>query len=239
MHIKVKPRLGKGTEKLLEKLHNFERDANPRSSPSVFENGFGSMHNRTIYEAIKYGLNHFDISKSKSFLDLGSGLGSKVIIANHIGMPAYGIEINDILHHSSKVIRGRVKKSISRKPCELIHGSYFPNNYVILRDFNASVAQEFEGDEPPSRQEFVPKGNPNDIYDANDIDLSKVGIFYRYGWGADIPSTMEMFSLFGAEDSLLISSSSHYPDRLPELLDRLNLKVHGDYTGLFFYITKT
>ncbi|MFW5847064.1 MAG: hypothetical protein ACOCUU_02790 [Nanoarchaeota archaeon] len=233
---KIQDRIDIKTRTLLRKIKDIEREINPRDCVSAFRNGYGSMPNSIIYDAINE-IKKSDI-KNKGFLDMGSGLGGKVIIANSLGLPAYGVEINGFLHYYSERVLERTQKFLSDEDCKILSGSYFPNEYIKMRESGKSLALDFEKDELLCRDEFIPVGNSRDIYEHNGIDLGKIGIFYRYGWGKDVPSTLEMFSLFSSDDAILISASSHYPDKFKELLKELKLKVHGDYTGLFYLISK-
>jgi hypothetical protein len=80
-------------------------------------------------------------------------------------------------------------------------------------------------DAVPGSRFFWPVGNETDIYKQLGISLDQVDVFYRYGWRADVPSLMEIFSLYAKDSAVLLNFSGGMPLRLEQIAEILGLKT--------------
>jgi len=196
---------------------------------SIYDTGYCPFNPLRLQEILNSLINAKRIGNGDKFLDLGSGIGLNVVIAASLGLNAYGIEINPRLAKSSQELveilkeKGLFPEGVE---CKTIYGSYFPNDYIRLREDKKSAAVEFEEDCGTLKDYFFPFGNPEDIYKIMNLDLRDVKVFYRYGWKGDVPSLWELFSLYGNKDAILINPSGGFPvSKIPRMLERFVLET--------------
>lgn len=239
-------------EKFLKKVVSLESDLQRELSRAghgvCAGTGFCPYSQMDFLEVIRSPNEKSSDSEKPIFLDLGSGLGGKVAIASHFGHRAYGIELNSVLVKmgKNKLIR-KLKRDRSLEQgsiCRIAQGSYFPQEYVDMRESGDSVAMWFEQndkgirtfDKGKTRSDlmglgkiFHPEASPEDPYTQLGIGLEDVDVFFGYLWEVQIPSVLEIFSRYAKEDAVLYFDAPVQLAKMNKLSRELGLKVNRPF----------
>lgn len=226
-----------GNDKDSDASHNSEEYRKIRST------GYYPMYSGNILNNMNLLKTHSLIKEGDKFLDLGSGFGYAVVCAAYYGLQAQGIEINPLLAEGSNELFKYVKQEKIINPdsiCNVVEGSYFPDEYLELRNSKKSIAKKYEiklkTAEKNINHVFHPKGNDFDIYEKLGVRLNEIDLFYNYCWRDNVPSVTEIFSLYAKDDAILMIQSAGFPLKFDKLLNELNLDM-GPMKG-FNKITK-
>lgn len=180
------------------------------------------------------------------FFDMGAGMGICAIAAAHLGFNAFGIEINQTLCEcAEKMIsysreNGFIQDDVE---CKVVNGSFFPNDYVERRKRKETVVRRYENgiflygfdngeifEVPMSKieaeEKLVFRKQKIDTEDALGISLRAIDVFFSYSWGVQMPSQLEIFSLYAKKDAVFMNSPERIPKELDALLDELQLEGH-------------
>jgi len=191
-----------------------------------------------------------DLRQGSVFLDIGGGAGWPVIEAAEAGLNAYAIEINKKLVEDGKnnIKNARKNKLISPDTsCEIIEGSYFPEEYIECRKKGQTIATKYENgvftwvvcgelirgqfDDAKIKEVFYPVATSPDHYELLGIGLDDVDIFFSYTWGIELPSQLELFSKYGKKDAVMLSVAARSLIKHEDLMKDLGLKYEefADY----------
>ena len=131
------------------------------------------------------GLSTGAIKPGMTVLDMGSGSGSSAITWAYYGYNVIGIELHPELADFSKEAVEENKHLFPNSTIQIFQGSYFPKEYIELREQRKTIAQKLEkpGSWFNSPEHFHPICE-EDVYEKNGLDLKKIDIFYAYPWGA-------------------------------------------------------
>ncbi len=182
-----------------------------------------------------------EVSPTGRFLDLGAGDGKIVVDAGSLGLNSYGIEINPNLAQQweENIRSGREHgKTPDNSRCQVVLGSYYPKEYIFLREQGRTIAPRYEdglfyrsygsetvccdlGDERD--RVFHPVSSDQDPFKALGFHIEDVDLFFNYSWGIELPSVLEMFSIFGRRDSVLLNNSAGYPVEHKKMLVEMGL----------------
>lgn len=214
------------------------------------ETGYYALLPSKILNNIQALKNEGIIKEKDKFIDLGSGLGFSVVCAAYKGLDAYGIEISQMLFEGSKKLIEHLKneKIINQDAvCNFAEGSYFPNEYSKLRNEkyffkNKSIAKKYEVIPKKNKVALCTntlhtKENNFDVYEKLGVKLNEIDLFYSFCWEENVPSILEIFSLYAKDDAMMIFESAGFPKKANKLLDELNLNIVSD-TRLFNRVTK-
>jgi hypothetical protein len=177
------------------------------------------------------------------FLDLGAGKGTPMRIAASKGFRAYGIDLNEtVVDEGVEEIRvARETGEIPRDAvCELVQGSYFPKEYIALRESGKSIAVLYESgnffthfpggehlflpyDPDEKRERFHPVSSDNSPYENLGIRLQEVDLFFSYTWGPELPSQLELFSKFASPEAIFVNHWARFPENGTRLIEELGL----------------
>ena len=201
--------------------------------PIIPETGYVSMMPWQLFESLSALLKKGEISRGL-FLDLGSGLGVNIVTAAYMGFKAYGIEINEALFQGSRELISHLKsRSLLSNYCVAAYGSYFPNAYIDLRKKGESIAVKYEKSDlwlqDARRDVLFPKANKVDIYQQLGISFNDFDVFFCYNWPYQIPSILEMFSLYAKKDAVLLTQSVSGFKGFQEIIKYLGLNLEAIY----------
>lgn len=146
------------------------------------------------------------IRPGQNVIDLGSSIGISTILFDSRGYSSTGYEVSKTEFNRSIDMRHEAKKlglTKSKRSPKFVNGSYFPQEYVDLRDQNNSIAlgveERFQDSwsEVFSDLEFI-AGNltPDDLRDFD--------IFYAYPSDRHYPALLEFFALYAPDDGVFI-----------------------------------
>ena len=206
---------------------------------------------------LTYLIRSGEVLPGSTFLDLGAGEGGLVMEAVDLGLHGFGIEIHPRLVREGKIRTENERIRFSRNTrCELAEGSYYPPEYIELRDQGRAVALDYEDGifwrqhpdgttlfqhfYPTERRElFHPVVSEPNPFRVLGIGLQDIDLFFSYTWGIQLPSILELFSLYARGGSVLLNVTSTFPERHEELVKRLNLTIEDigsaqareDHTG--------
>ncbi|MFH1916084.1 MAG: hypothetical protein ABIJ21_02365 [Nanoarchaeota archaeon] len=178
-----------------------------------------SLARETFDELLANGVIH----SGMTFLDLGAGRGNIAQIALEKGLEAFGIELD------MKLIR-------DADPTRIARGSYYLPEYIQLREEGKTLAQTYEAglpqygvsQEKPFRFQAHNIFHPvieNQAYDQLGIPFFNFNIIFSYTWGIELPSQLEMFSLFANQHAIMLNANAQDPIRLENLLSETNLTM--------------
>lgn len=211
------------------------------------ETGYYPMNLFSLCASMHYFKENGIIKEKDKFIDLGSGFGNAVLSAAHHGLDSYGIEFQPALAKGSNALFANLKeKGIIKQNtiCKVENGSYFPNHYIEFRNSPAeiSIAKEYEKkidsnmrdfEKKFAERVFKPVSSSVDIYEKLGVQLNEIDVFYCYCYEKNVPSVLEMFSLYSKKDSFMILNSAGNPEELKkELFEEFNLKeikFEGEY----------
>lgn len=181
-----------------------------------------------------------------TFLDLGAGEGKIVMAAARYGFRAHGIEFHPelvILAQEEIQTARRCSSLASNAICQIVKGSYYPAEYIQRRESGDAVAlahehvfwQLFPGsggsgisafsyETDKKNRIFRPVATTPNPYSVLGISLPVVDIFFSYTWGPELPSQLEMFSLYAKPSALFINETAEEPHHHQELLEELDLR---------------
>ncbi|NQU98172.1 hypothetical protein HQ533_01790 [Candidatus Woesearchaeota archaeon] len=227
------PSLRTITDELIMFDKNFHK-----SGQNAKDTGYWRSDLEILSRKLKYLIRKKIIQPGDTFLDLGSGLGLPDVLAAHFGLNSYGIEINSVLQQSSEILIEVARNHNFIPPevtCKTTNGSYYPNEYMDLRESGETVAQKYEMITVPpswhnvSNKKYFENGHvyvkrdTEEAYKELGLDFSEVDVFYSYIWPPQLPSILEIFSLYSKDDATMINICPWAPINPKGLLNELNL----------------
>jgi len=154
---------------------------------------------RIINEGEASGL----IKPGQRVIDLGSGSGSALMMWAYRGYDVTGIELHSELVKSSRKIISNANGLFGDR-IRIFTGSYYPAEYIKLREHNQSQAKELEhAIHTSDADRFHPVSDGADVYFRNNFSLKDMDVWYAYTWSIQSPSILEMFSLYARDDAVL------------------------------------
>ncbi len=170
------------------------------------------------------------LNPGSNFLDLGAGRAERLLEAAESGLDAYGIEITPALVEAANIKIEAAKGRLNGRACKVTEGSYYPRDYIELREKGQAFALEYEReffDRHESLQAqkdriFHPVASVNDPFEELGIAFSEVDAFWSYTWGPELASQIEILSMFAKTGAFLLNVSANHP-LCKQLLDELNL----------------
>jgi SAM-dependent methyltransferase len=142
-----------------------------------------------------------DDGKRPLFMDLGCGVGFPILIAAQAGWRTIGIEVEP---ECCIVARENVAASLQRGEIEqdnlpiVLQGNYFPESFEVKR-FPENSERDTRAHQGLAKAvDRVPRID----YQANNIDLGDVDIFYHFQWD-NLDNLLGLFSLVGKPGALL------------------------------------
>lgn len=177
-----------------------------------------------LWDIIDAGEADGAIRQGQTVLDMGSGSGSSSLIWASRGYDVTGIELDKRLFDCSCRSFEQILQTLPlRGSVTLRHGSYFPEEYIALRESGHSSVLRYEAD---IRNRFgAVMSDVLHIVPGNLVDISHVDILYAYAWPIQVPSILEMFSRFALRGSILVLVGE-MPD---DLLETLGLVVYPKF----------
>ena len=171
------------------------------------------------------------IKKGQRVIELGSGIGSAAFPFNYAGYNVVGYELYESLVKRSNELkekllaRGLVDPTLE---CEFRHGSYFPAQYLqVMRQQRANsipTSEEIGAIVDPQEMDYlhiVP--GPVTPEELRTYDLS-----YAYPWRVQMPSLVELFSLYARDNAVLLFMLAGWHLKMDDVLKSHHLiKVGG------------
>ena len=134
--------------------------------------------------------------------------------------------------------------NLLKKPrCSVVQGSYYPQEYIQRRASGSAVtlAHEdmfwqllpgdggatlwpFSYEDAKKDRVFHPVATKPDPYKRLGISLSTVDVFFSYTWGPELPSQLELFSLYANPSAIFLNETAEEPYHHPQLLEELGLQ---------------
>lgn len=170
------------------------------------------------------------IRKGQRVIEQGSGTGFAAILFNYRGYNVVGYELNRFLVEGSNELKERLlAKGLinSDLECEFRHGSYFPAQYpeVIRRQRANRIPTSKDVGAIIDPQEFdflhIVPGT------LTTGELRTYDIFYAYPWRVQMPSLVELFSLYARKDALLLFMLAGWPPKMDDVLKYHQLRKVG------------
>ncbi|MBI5003257.1 hypothetical protein HZC31_07775 [Candidatus Woesearchaeota archaeon] len=209
-------------------------------------NGYYPYASNTLSCGLQKCINRGLVPSAPVFLDLGAGKGEIVFRAAREGFHSYGIEFHqDFVDSAWRMIS--LKKLHDELPettrCSVVQGSYYPQKYIERRASRSAVALAHEdmfwqllpGDgggtifpfsyeDAKKDRVFHPVSTKPDPYKRLGISLSTVDVFFSYTWGPELPSQLELFSLYAKPSAIFLNDTAEEPYHHPQLLEELGLQ---------------
>ncbi len=174
------------------------------------------------------------VSSGTIFLDLGAGKGRLVIKAARHGFHAYGIEYHEqyVSAFEENISLAHLSAALKQDTiCRVVQGSYYPKEYVALRDRGEAIALSYEDKFSPTsfplekrKCVFHPVASDPNPFTVLGIALQEVLVFFSYTWGVELPSQLELFSRYAHPQAIFLNETAQEPEQKHELLDALGLQ---------------
>jgi hypothetical protein len=131
-------------------------------------------------------------NSGKRFLEWGSATGVIAIIADVLGLEAYGIELD-----SSLVGTARQLATSLGSNAQFVHGSFIPDGYR----WRPKDGDDRTGTLGSGRSGYLALGHPLDDFD----------IVFGYPWDGESVMMLDIMKQYGRRDALLLVHSASEP----------------------------
>jgi hypothetical protein len=128
----------------------------------------------------------------KRFLEWGSATGVIAIIADVLGLEAYGIELDSSLVNTSRELATRLGSG-----AQFVQGSFIPDGYR----WRPRDGDDRTGTLGSGRSGYLQLGRPLDDFD----------IVFGYPWDGEVTMMLDIMQQYGRRDALLLVHSASDP----------------------------
>jgi len=170
------------------------------------------------------------IKKGQRVIEQGSGIGSAAFSFNYWGYNVVGYELDRSLFERANELKARLLANGLINPdmeCEFRHGSYFPAQYLqVMRRQRASLiptSKDLGAIMDPQKFDFL-HIIPGPVTPE---ELRTYDIFYAFPWHVQMPSLVELFSLYARDDAVLLFMLPGWPNKMNHLLNSHKLRKAG------------
>ena len=170
------------------------------------------------------------IKKGQRVIEQGFGIGSAAVSFNYMGYNVIGYERNASLVERANELKERLLSIGLFNPdleCEFRHGSYFPADYLkVMRQQRASgipTSKDLGALIDSACFDYL-HIVPGPVTPA---ELKTYDVFYAYPWRVQMPSLVELFSLYARNDAVLLFKLAGWPPQMDGIIKQHKLKKVG------------